>query len=61
MDFEKTKEAIDNLPEEQKPIALSVLNDIEYWYKQVEYLQKCETYQIDPKNPFKDQEKMRAI
>ena len=50
MDFEATRQAIDTLPDEQKPIALSVLADIEYWNKQVEELQKCKTYQIDPKN-----------
>lgn len=53
MDYSKTKEAIENLPEEQKPIALSLLVDIEYWDKQVEALQKCRTYQIDPKNPLR--------
>ncbi len=53
MDFSKTKEAIETLSDEQKPIALSLLKDIEYWSKQVEELQKCQTYQIDPKNPLR--------
>lgn len=53
MDYAKTKEAINELPDEQKPIAFSLLTDIEYWDKQVEELQKCQTYQIDPKNPLR--------
>lgn len=53
MDFTKTKDAIDNLPEEQRPIALSLLTDIEYWSKKVDELQKCQTYQIDPNNPLR--------
>ena len=53
MDYSKTKEAIENLPEEQKSIASSLLIDVEYWDKKVEELQKCKTYQIDPKNPLR--------
>ena len=43
--FSKTKEAINELPEEQKPIALSLLNDIEYWSEKVSKLQGLETYE----------------
>ena len=57
--FSKTKEAINELPEEQKPIAESLLVDIEYWEGKVKELQKCETYQVDPKNP-KRQRKLPA-
>lgn len=53
MDFSKTKEAITELPEEQKPIALSLLVDVEYWSKKVEELQQCETYQVDKTNPLR--------
>ena len=51
--FSKTKAAIDDLPDEQKPIALSLLKDIEYWNSKVEDLQKYETYQVDQKNPLR--------
>lgn len=51
MDFSKTKAAIDSLPDEQKPIAESILKDIEYWTAKVNELQKYETYQLDPSNP----------
>lgn len=53
MDFSKTKEAIETLPDEQKPIAKSLLVDIEYWSGKVEALQKCQTFQIDNKNPLR--------
>lgn len=45
MDYTKTKDAIDELPEEQKPIALSLLKDIEYWSKKVDELQGYETFE----------------
>ena len=51
--FSKTKAAIDELPDEQKPIALSLLKDIEYWTDNVEKLQKCKTYEVDEKNPLR--------
>ena len=51
--FTKTREAINDLPDEQKPIAKSLLVDIEYWEGKVKELQKCETYQVDPKNPLR--------
>lgn len=51
--FSKTKAAIDELPDEQKPIALSLLKDIEYWTDKVEDLKKFETYQVDEKNPLR--------
>lgn len=53
MEFNETKVAIDELPDEQKPIALSLLKDIEYWSAKVEDLQKYATYQVDPKNPLR--------
>lgn len=51
--FSKTKEAINELPDEQKPIALSLLVDIEYWESKVKELQKCQTYQVDKTNPLR--------
>ena len=51
--FSKTKEAIKNLSDEQKPIAESLLKDVEYWNDKVEALKKCETYQVDKKNPLR--------
>lgn len=51
MDYKPTKEAIESLPDEQKPIAYSLLQDVEYWEKKVEELQKCQTCEIDPKRP----------
>ena len=51
--YEKTKEAIEQLPDEQKPMAKSLLQDVEYWSDKVKELQKCQTYQIDPKNPLR--------
>lgn len=51
--YDATLKAIDELPEEQQPIAKSLLKDIEYWEKKVTELKKCETYQVDPKNPLR--------
>lgn len=51
--FSKTKEAINELPDEQKPIALSLLVDIEYWESKVKELQQCQTYQVDKTNPLR--------
>lgn len=51
--YEKTKEAIEQLPDEQKPIAKSLLEDIEYWEEKVKALKKCQTYQVHPKDPTK--------
>lgn len=53
MDYAKTKEAIDKLPNELQEIAKDYLHDIEYWNGKVAALQKCETYQVDPKNPLR--------
>ena len=53
MEYEKTKEAIEKLPDELQEIAKDYLKDIEYWESKVEALQKCETYQVDPKNPLR--------
>ena len=52
-EYEATEKAIEDLPDEQKPIAKSLLKDIEYWETKVSDLQKCETYQVDPKNPLR--------
>lgn len=51
MEYTKTKEAIDKLPVELQEIAKDYLKDIEYWERKVEELKKCQTYQVDPKNP----------
>lgn len=53
MEFEKTKEAIEKLPEELQEIAEDYLKDIMYWESKVESLQKCETFQVDPNNPLR--------
>ncbi len=53
MNYLKTKEAINKLPDELKELAEDYLKDIEYWDKKVTKLQKCETYQIDEKNPLR--------
>lgn len=53
MKYKKTKEAIEKLPDEVREIAEDYLEDIMYWESKVESLQKCETYQIDPKNPLR--------
>lgn len=52
-EFELTAKAIADLPDEQKPIAKSLLVDIEYWESKVKELQKCQTFQVDPKNPLR--------
>ena len=59
MAYDKTKEAIEKLPNELQEIAKDYLKDIEYWDSKVAALQKCETYQIDPSNP-KRQRKLPA-
>lgn len=53
MDYVKTKEAIEKLPDELQEIAKDYLKDIEYWDSKVIKLQEYETYQIDPKNPLR--------
>lgn len=53
MDYTKTKEAIEKLPDELQEIAKDYLNDIVYWENKVIALQKCETYQVDPENPLR--------
>lgn len=55
-DYAKTREKIDGLPEEQQEIAKSLLESIEYWERKVQALRKCETYQVDPKNPLRQRE-----
>ena len=59
MDYIKTKEAIEKLPDELQEIANDYLTDIVYWDSKVKQLQKYETYQIDPNNP-KRQRKLPA-
>ena len=49
--YDKAKQSITELPEEQQAIALSILKDIEFWEKKVTALKKCETFQVDPKDP----------
>ena len=51
--YKETLKAIEDLPDEQKPIAKSLLVDIEYWESKVKELQKCQTFQIDPNNPLR--------
>ena len=51
--YAATLKAIKELPEEQQPIAKSLLKDIEYWENKVTKLKMCETYQVDPKNPLR--------
>lgn len=51
--YDKVKSSIEELPEEQRAIALSLLSDIEFWEKKCDELKKCETFQIDPKNPLR--------
>lgn len=51
--YEKAKLKIIELPEEQQEIAISLLADIAYWESKVEELQKCPTFQVDPKNPLR--------
>lgn len=53
MEFEKTKEAIEKLPEELQEIAKDYLKDIMYWESKVEALQQCQTFQVDPNNPLR--------
>lgn len=52
-EYELTAKAIEDLPDEQKPIAKSLLVDVEYWDSKVKELQKYQTYQIDPNNPLR--------
>lgn len=52
-EYELTAKAIEDLSDEQKPIAKSLLVDIEYWESKVKELQKCQTFQVDPKNPLR--------
>lgn len=51
--YDKIKKSIAELPEEQQEIARSLLSDIEFWEKKCTALKKCETFQIDPKNPLR--------
>lgn len=53
MAYDKTKEAIEKLPDELQEIAKDYLKDIVYWDSKVKDLQKCETYQVDPENPLR--------
>jgi len=52
-EYDLTAKAIDDLPDEQKPMAKSLLKDIEYWEVKVSELQKCKTYEVDPNNPLR--------
>lgn len=45
MAYEKTKEAIDNLPGELQEIASDYLKDIEYWEAKIDQLQKLDIFE----------------